>query len=128
MNNFIRTETKYKFQPYGKYYYETEIKPIVEDYGFELVHLFFIDFFNKVKDEHVKQCLKDLENSLFDAVYNFLDNTQHYAIKTVSDNRKIKKIDQTYLLTIGLYPQFKHELYKVLEANSGGLYEVEETV
>jgi ABC-type molybdate transport system substrate-binding protein len=126
MDNFNSSEIKYKFKPYGKYYYETEIFPHVECWTDELVHIFFIQFFKKVKDADVKQALINLERGFYTSVFVYLDNSEHFALNIVNVRRKIKKEDQTHLLTIGLYADFKRAFHKIMDANSGGLYEIEE--
>jgi hypothetical protein len=126
MDNFNSSEIKYKFQPFGKYYYESQIFPRVEVYIPEIVNVFFIQFFRKVKDADVKQALKNLERGFYGSVFAYLDNSEHYVLKEINNRRKIKKEDQTHLLTIGLYADFKREFHKVMDANSGGLYEIEE--
>jgi hypothetical protein len=128
MDNFNSSEIKYKFTPYGKYYFETEIKPKLDCWTDDLVHMFFIEFFKKVKDADVKQSLKDLERGFYTSVFVYLDNAEHFAINRVRNHRKIKKEDQTHLITIGLYADFKRAFHKVMDANSGGLYEIEEMV
>jgi hypothetical protein len=120
-------ETKYRFTEAGLAYYETEYRNVIEPHGYGLADTFFKEIFQRVKDEDVPEFLKQIQKTLYCRVFNFLSDVEHLALDMIRKNRKLPKEDQTHLLTIGLLPCFKCEMYNVLEVTSNKLYVEDES-